>query len=128
MNTVVLIGRLTKDPNVRYSQDGKPSARYTLAVDRPFKSDSADFINCVAFGNNAEFTNKYFRKGMKVAVAGRLQTGSYQKEGQTVYTTDVVIDRQEFVESKGEARVETKADVDGFIDVPKGIDEELPFN
>ena len=154
MNKVILMGRLTRDPEVRYSQGGENSlaiARYTLAVDRRFKRNgddqTADFIGCVAFGRNAEFAEKYFRQGLKVVVTGRIQTGSYtNKDGQKVYTTDVVVEEQEFAESKNasgadrEARDEaalqqsgykqssmTTGD-DGFMHIPDGIDEELPFN
>ena len=145
MNKVVLMGRLTRDPDVRYSQGETPLAiaRYTLAVDRRFKRNGeqdADFINCVAFGRTAEFAEKYLRKGTKIAVTGRIQTGSYtNKDGQRVYTTDVVIEEQEFAESKnasGENAGFTPADRpspssaagDGFMNIPDGIDEELPFN
>lgn len=136
MNKVILIGRLTKDVETRYSQGNEPMAisRYTLAVDRKFKKDGeadADFISCVAFGRGGEFAEKYFRKGMKVAVTGRLQTGSYtNKDGQKVYTTDVVVEEQEFAESKGqsEERPRPSADKDGFMNIPDGIEEELPFN
>lgn len=107
MNKVTLMGRLTRDPEIRYTQSEKPKcvARFTLAVDRRFRRDgekSADFISCVAFGKNAEHVEKYYHKGIKVAIAGRLQTGSYEnKDGDTVYTTDVVVEEQEFAESKG---------------------------
>lgn len=106
MNKVILIGRCTRDPEVRYSQGENATAvaRYTLAVDRQFKRDgdqSADFINCIAFGKRGEFAEKYLRKGTKIAVVGRIQTGSYtNKDGNKVYTTDVVVDEHEFVESK----------------------------
>ena len=139
MNKVILIGRLTKDTETRASQGDSPTyiTRYTLAVDRRFKKDgepSADFINCVAFGKSAEFAEKYFFKGMKVAITGRLQTGSYtNKEGQKVYTTDVVIEDQEFAESKqaGEQHHEqpTQSSTvgDGFVKIPNGDIDELPF-
>ena len=133
MNKVILTGRLTNDPDVRYSQGESATAiaRYTLAVDRRFNREqqSADFIGCVAFGKSGEFAEKYFRKGMKVSVVGRIQTGSYtNKEGQKVYTTDIVVEEQEFCESKGQAQEkQPKADVDGFMNIPDGIDEELPF-
>lgn len=138
MNKVILIGRLTKDVETRYSQGNEPMAisRYTLAVDRRFKKEGeadADFISCVAFGRGGEFAEKYFRKGMKVVVTGRLQTGSYtNKDGQKVYTTDVVVEEQEFAESKNnqqsEERPKPSTDADGFMNIPDGIDEELPFN
>ena len=144
MNKVVLMGRLTKDPEVKYTQGDKPTvvARYTLAVDRRFKRDgdtqTADFIQCVAFGKAAEFTEKYIKKGTKISVAGRIQTGSYtNKDGQRVYTTDVIVEEQEFAESKASSQqhesqtptvsAPTGGDNDGFINVPEGIDEELPF-
>lgn len=131
MNSVSLIGRLTKDPDVRYSTGQNPTAvaRYTLAVDRRYKKDgeqSADFINCVAFGKNGEFVEKYFRKGRKVAVCGSIRTGSYtDKEGNKRYTTDVVTTEHYFCE-KAEKEINTKAD-DDFMDIPDGLQEELPF-
>ncbi len=146
MNKVILMGRLTRDPEVRYSQGENATAvaRYTLAVDRRFNrngdENSADFINCVAFGRAGEFAEKYFHKGTKIAVTGRIQTGSYtNKDGVRVYTTDVVIEEQEFAESKnssagdggfasGNSRPEPAAAGDGFMNIPDGIDEELPFN
>ena len=137
MNKVILMGRLTRDPEVRYSQGESATAvaRYTLADE-----NTADFINCVAFGRAGEFAEKYFRKGIKIAVTGRIQTGSYtNKDGVKVYTTDVVIEEQEFAESKNSAssgdsgyaggnRPEPAAAGDGFMNIPDGIDEELPFN
>ena len=145
MNKVILMGRLTRDPEVRYSQGEQATAiaRYTLAVDRRFKRDgdqqTADFIPCVAFGRAGEFAERYFRKGTKVLVTGRIQTGSYtNKDGQKVYTTDVIVEEQEFAESKnsGDNSGFTPADRpspssaagDGFMNIPEGIDEELPFN
>lgn len=124
MNKVFLIGRLTKDPEVRVSGD-TTIARYTIAVDRKTKDRGADFINCVAFGKSAEFAEKYLTKGIKIAVLGRIQTGSFtNKDGQKVYTTDVVVEESEFCEKKG-SNEQTGAD--GFMSVPMGIDEELPF-
>lgn len=145
MNKVILMGRLTRDPEVRYSQGDSATAvaRYTLAVDRRFKRDgeaNADFIGCVAFGKAAEFAEKYLRQGTKIAVTGRIQTGSYtNKDGQKVYTTDIVVEDHEFVESKASAGNEggyvaaerpspSAAIGDGFMNIPDGIDEELPFN
>lgn len=145
MNKVILMGRLTRDPEVRYSQGEQATAiaRYTLAVDRRFKRDgdqTADFIGCVAFGKLGEFAEKYLRKGTKVVVTGRIQTGSYtNKDGQKVYTTDVVVEECEFAESKnaaGDSSGFTPSDRpspssaagDGFMNIPDGIDEELPFN
>ena len=145
MNKVILMGRLTRDPEIRYSQGEQSTAvaRYTIAVDRRFRRDSdaqtADFIGCVAFGRQAEFAEKYFRKGTKIAITGRIQTGSYtNKEGQRVYTTDVVVEEQEFAESKAASAENgfqtadrpspSNAIGDGFMNIPDGIDEELPFN
>ena len=151
MNKVILMGRLTRDPEVRYSagENSMAIARYTLAVDRRFSrrdgEATADFIGCVAFGRSAEFAEKYFRQGLKVVVTGRIQTGSYtNKDGQKVYTTDVVVEDQEFAESKAasaehgvaqapmsrpSAPAPSQASVgDGFMNIPDGIDEELPFN
>lgn len=131
MNIVTLMGRLTRDPEV--STKGETSiARYTLAVDRRIKSENgptADFINCVVFGKGAEFAEKYLRKGTKVVVSGHIQTGSYtNKEGQKVYTTDVVLDNQEFAESKnGTSERPAPSNEDGFMNIPDSIDEELPF-
>ncbi len=148
MNKVILMGRLTRDPEIRYSQ-GENSlaiARYTLAVDRRFKRDgeaSADFINCVAFGKAAEHAERFYRQGLKVVISGRIQTGSYtNKDGVKVYTTEVVVEEQEFAESKAvsdanaggfrSAPSPAPAPVsdagDGFMNIPDGIDEELPFN
>lgn len=147
MNKVILIGRLTRDPIVRYSQGENPIAvaRYTLAVDRRFKrandNQDADFIGCVSFGKQAEFVEKYFRQGMKMVAVGRIQTGSYtNNEGQRIYTTDVVVEEIEFGESKANNPASTydnqkdftpepsSAMGDGFMNIPDGIDEELPFN
>lgn len=135
MNKVELIGRLTKEPEIRYSQAAEPMAiaRYTLAVDRRFKKDgeaTADFINCVAFGKLGEFAEKYLHKGVKIAVSGRIQTGSYtNKDGQKVYTTDVVVEEQEFCESKSSNQQDkTKPVDDGFMEVPTDLSgEDLPF-
>ena len=139
MNKVILMGRLTRDPEVRYTQgdNAMAIARYSLAVDRRFKRDGepdADFINCVAFGKSGEFAEKYLKKGTKIAVVGRIQTGSYtNKDGQKVYTTDVVVEEQEFAESKnsGSSNNNQSAPVNkntDFMNIPDGIDEELPFN
>lgn len=137
MNKVNLLGRLTRDPEIRYSQgnDQMAIARYTLAVDRRFKREgeqTADFISCVAFGKAAEFTEKYLKKGTKIAVTGRIQTGSYtNRDGQKVYTTDVVIEEQEFAESKaaasGENEQPASCDPQGFMSIPDGIEDDLPF-
>ena len=154
MNRVILMGRLTRDPEVRYSQGERSMAiaRYTLAVDRrgrrnqdsSAEQQTADFINCVAFDSAAEFAEKYFSQGMRVLVSGRIQTGSYvNKEGQKVYTTEVILDDQEFADSKGAASemggyaqaapsqrpAPTSAIGDGFMNIPDGVEDEgLPFN
>lgn len=138
MNKVILMGRLTADPDIRYSHEGTAIARYNLAVDRRYKKEgeqSADFISCVVFGKGGEFAEKYLKKGTKIAVEGRIQTGSYtNREGKKVYTTDVIVEVQEFAESKGkseetapEREPEPKPDEDGFMSVPDSIEEELPF-
>jgi len=135
MNKVIMIGRLVADPEVRYSKD-RAIARYRLAVDRQFKQEgqpTADFISCVAFGKSGEFAAKYLKKGMKIAVEGSIQTGSYEKEGKKYYTTDIIIDRHEFVESKAAEYEAAKAredipEVGGsrFTEVPDD-DGDLPF-
>ena len=150
MNKVILMGRLTRDPEVRYSagENALAIARYTLAVDRRFRRDgeaTADFINCVSFGRTAEFAEKYYRQGLKIVVSGRIQTGSYtNRDGQKVYTTEVVVEEQEFAESKSasdnyaSSHPQTSApapsmpapgaaSADGFMNIPDGIDEELPL-
>ena len=149
MNKVILMGRLTRDPEVRYSagENSMAIARYTLAVDRRFKRDgeaTADFISCVAFGRAAEFAERYFRQGIRIVVSGRIQTGSYtNRDGNKVYTTDVVVEEQEFAESKAVSDshvgqvasmgapaptpTPSMASADGFMNIPEGIDEELPF-
>ena len=141
MNITVLMGRLTTDPQVRYSQGDNATAvaRYTLAVNRKFKKDgepTADFIPCVVFGRSAEFAERYFRKGMQVAISGRIQTGSYtNKDGVKVYTTEVIVEEQEFAESKATSQQNQQKpsgpapdNSDGFMNIPDGIDEQLPFN
>lgn len=138
MNSVQLVGRLTKDPEVRYTDGGSTIARFSLAVDRRYKSENgptADFPNCVAFGKTAEFIEKYFRKGMRMGCQGRIQTGSYtNNDGQKVYTTDVVVESCEFVEAKASQQSEENndgfgpADENGFMNIPADIDEELPFD
>ena len=149
MNKVILCGRLTRDPEVRYSQGAEPMAiaRYTLAVDRRYKKEgsdvTADFISCVTFGKSAEFAKKFLTKGMRMLVVGRIQTGSYKnKEGQTVYTTDVVVEEHYFADNKksggssenyqssagAQDRSESDSSImEGFMNIPEGIDEELPF-
>ena len=148
MNKVILMGRLTRDPEIRYSQGERSTAvaRYSLAVNRTFKRDGepdADFINCVAFGRQAEFAEKYFHKGIRIVITGRIQTGSYtNKDGVRVYTTEVIVEDQEFAESRAESEANRSSfqsspapgpapsiDAgDGFMNIPDGIDEELPFN
>ena len=154
MNKVILMGRLTRDPEVRYSQGENPSAiaRYALAVERRYGrkegEQNADFISCVAFGKAGEFAEKHLRKGTKVAIVGRIQTGSYtNRDGAKVYTTDVVVEEHEFAESKaasgngngggqqtqgfanyGGYQGEPAVGNDGFMNIPDGLDEELPFN
>lgn len=135
MNKVILMGRLTKDPEVKYTQTSEPMAiaRYNLAVDRPGKKGegkpSADFISCVAFGKHGEFAEKYLRKGMKIALSGRIQTGSYTaQDGSKRYTTDVIVDEHYFCESKKATSEAPTMDENGFMNIPDGIEEELPFN
>ena len=147
MNKVVLMGRLPRDPDVRYSQGETPLAiaRYTLAVDRRFKRNGeqdADFINCVAFGRTAEFAEKYLKQGTKMVVSGRIQTGSYtNRDGVKDYTTEVVIEEQDIAESKAAAAQNSNMCVtlpcapqpsaaasDGFMNIPDGLEDELPFN
>ena len=149
MNKWIGIGRLTRDPDIRYGQGEKPTAtaRYDLAVNRSFKDADGnygvDYIHCVAFGKNAEFAEKWLKKGTQIAIEGRIQTGSYtNRDGVKVYTTDIVVEEQEFAESKAAGGASTpannyqaspapspSADIgDGFMNIPDGIDEELPFN
>lgn len=142
MNKVIIMGRLVRDPDVRYSQNGTDSiaiARYTLAVDRRRSSrdneQSADFISCVAFGKAGEFAEKYLHQGTKIAIIGRIQTGSYtNKDGHKVYTTDVIVEEQEFAESKANnnqapSNNASSGSFDGFMSIPDGVDDEgLPFN
>lgn len=144
MNKVILMGRLTRDPEARYGsgENSTAVARYTIAVDRRFKRDgeqNADFIGCVAFGRNTEFAEKYLRQGTKIVLTGRIQTGSYtNRDGQKFYTTDIVVEEQEFAESKTAAGnggqnnynrpASIPTDADGFMNIPDGIDDELPFS
>ena len=146
MNRVILCGRLTREPEIRYSQTASGSmavARYTLAVDRAFKKEgeqAADFINCIAFGKNGEFAEKYLHQGTKIIVEGRWQTGNYtNKDGQKVYTNDCIVERHEFCESKNSSMQQGTQDNPqpmpsnvaadgGWMNIPDGIDEELPFN
>lgn len=144
MNKAILMGRLTRDPEVRYTNGDEPMciARYTLAVDRKVSKNSnngnnADFIPCVCFGKQAEFVEKYLKNGTKMAVTGRIQTGSYtNRDGVKVYTTDVVVEDQEFAESKqsngqnkaDKAKAELGASMDGFMNIPEGIDEDIDLD
>ena len=140
MNKVILMGRIVRDPEVRYSNGANGStavARYTLAVDRKFKQEgqpTADFINCIAFGKLGEFAEKYLRQGIKIAVTGRIQTGNYtNKDGQKVYTTDVVVEEQEFCESKSSQQTQNndrpQTSSDGFMSIPDNLEDEgLPFS
>lgn len=141
MNKVVLMGRLTRNPEIRWSQGQEQTcvARFTLAVDRRRQEgqQSADFISCVAFGKRAEWCEKWTKKGTKIVVVGRIQTGSYtNRDGVKVCTTDVVVEEEEFAESKaaeGRGQQEPsqygyETDKDGFMNIPDGVDEELPFN
>ena len=137
MNKVILIGRLTDEPNIKYNEE-LCIAKYTLAVDRNFKKESengADFIRCIAFNKNGQFAEKYLTKGKKIAIEGRIQTGSYEnKKGEKVYTTDIIVNSQEFVESKSQETVTRQAEPkpqpkDDFMDIPDNVDETgLPFN
>lgn len=141
MNNVQLVGRFTRDPEVRYSDGGSTVARFNIAVDRRFRKDGqqeADFISCVAFGKTAEFIEKWFRKGERIGLTGHIQTGSYtNQDDQKVYTTDVVADNVEFVESRnaseesrGSSRPAPSSAIgDGFMNIPDDVgDEGLPFN
>ena len=140
MNKVILMGRLTRDPDVRYTNDADPLAiaRFTLAVNRRTRKEgeqSADFISCVAFDKAAEHAEKYYRKGLQIAISGRIQTGSYtKKERKKVYTMDIVIEEQEFADSKnsgaaGQASGGYETDKDGFMHIPDGVEDEgLPFS
>ena len=148
MNKVILMGRLTRNPDIRYSQGEKSTciARYTLAVNRRYHRDGeaeADFINCVAFGKNGEFAEKYLKQGTKIVISGRIQTGSYtNRDGVKVYTTDVVVEEHDFAESKAASSqavnygsapaapapaASSQGMPDGFMTIPEGIEEELPF-
>ena len=141
MNKVILNGRLTRDPEIRYGGNNTCVAKYTLAVSRTYRKDgepTADFINCTVFGKPAEFAEKYFRQGVKIAIVGRWQTGSYtNKNGQKVYTNDCIVESQEFDQTRSERQAEeqntqpapepTPSDYDRFMNIPDGINEELPF-
>ena len=145
MNNVSLVGRLVRDPEVRYGQNESVSvAKFSLAVERKWKRDgepTVDFINCTVFGKSAEFTEKYFRKGMRVAITGRIQTGSYKnKDGQTVFATEIIVESQEIAQSKSESNessTDSNAEAgkspygssgDDFMSIPEGSEDELPFS
>ena len=136
MNKVILKGRLTKDPEIRYKagDESKAVAKFTIAVDRPRKKDAesqADFIPCTCFGKTAEMIEKYFRKGQEILLDGRWQTGSYDKDGRKIYTNDCIVERVEFCGKKSDGTApqpQPQTDEDGFMSIPDGIDEELPFN
>lgn len=136
MNNVVIMGRLTSDPEVRYTQDNLAVARYSLAVDRVGKKGEADFIPVVAFGRSGEFAEKYFHKGLRVCVQGHIQTGSYEGKNGKVYTTDVIAEKQEFADGKGgniqpqdktAENGQNGGNLDGFMSISDDINEELPF-
>ena len=144
MNSCQLVGRMVADPEIKYTNDGKSIAKFRIAVDRQFKKEGqpdADFLNCNAFGKTAEFIEKYFHKGMKIGLVGRIQTGSYEKDGRTYYTTDIIADNVEFVESKQSSQEQaqeqpktqqkpkqTQGANDGFMNLPDEIGDELPFS
>lgn len=139
MNSVALVGRLARDPEVKYANEGSTIARFSVAVDRRYKKEgeqqTADFINCIAFAKTAEFIEKWFHKGDRIGLNGHIQTGSYKnKDGNTVYTTDVVVDNVEFVESKqkGEQKPAEKpaqnTNSNNFMNVPDTLEDSLPFN
>ena len=132
MNKVILTGRLTRDPDVKLSANNSTLiARFTLAVDRKGKKNEADFISCIAFGKSAEFYEKYVAKGMKMAITGRIQTGSYtNKDGKKVYTTDVIVEESEFGESKKAAQEHANGQDDNSVpmEIPDVLEEELPFS
>ena len=131
MNNVSLTGRMARDPEIRYTDGGVSIARFTVAVNRRKKDDPADFIGCIAFGKTAELLEKFFHKGMRIGLNGRIQTGSYEnREGRKVYTTDIIAEQVEFLDSKsdGNAQPEQKPDANGFVNIPDNVEDEgLPF-
>lgn len=137
MNKIILMGRLTRDPEVRYSDDNKAVGRFALAVDRKFKKDggpTADFFNCTAFGKTAEFVEKYLRKGTKILLTGSIQNDNYTNgHGEQVYAMQVIVDEMEFAESKNaqgsgtNEPAQTQTTSGGFMNLPDGIDDEMPF-
>lgn len=132
MNSVNLIGRITKDPELRYTTGETQTAvcQFTLAVDRPGKNKTADFIRCVAFGRTAELIDDYIRKGRQMGVAGHIQTGSYDKDGQRHYTTDVIVDRMYFIGSAKQESGSAPPDPEQTA-IPEGYevidDDDVPF-
>lgn len=130
MNNVSLVGRLTRDPEIKATNSGSSYARFSIAVDRRGKDAGTDFINIVAFGKTSEFIERYFRKGQRIGINGRIQTGSYEgKDGKKVYTFDVIAENVEFVESKSASSSATPANADGFVNIPDGVEDPgLPFN
>ena len=134
MNKVILKGRLVRDTEIRYTAgaESRAVAKFTVAVDRPRKKDGesqADFLPCTCFGKTAEMIEKYFRKGQEILLEGRWQTGSYEKDGRKVYTNDCIVERVEFCGKKADVGTPgPQTDEDGFMNIPEGIDEELPFN
>ena len=130
MNNVSLVGRLTRDPEIKATNSGSTYARFSIAVDRRGKDAGTDFINIVAFGKTSEFIERYFRKGQRIGINGRIQTGSYEgKDGKKVYTFDVIAENVEFVESKSASASATPANADGFVNIPDGLEDDgLPFN
>ena len=130
MNNVSLVGRLTRDPEIKTTNSGSTYARFSIAVDRRGKDAGTDFINIVAFGKTSEFIERYFRKGQRIGINGRIQTGSYEgKDGKKVYTFDVIAENVEFVESKSASASATPANADGFVNIPDGVEDDgLPFN
>ena len=130
MNNVSLVGRLTRVPEIKTTNSGSSYARFSIAVDRRGKDAGTDFINIVAFGKTSEFIERYFRKGQRIGINGRIQTGSYEgKDGKKVYTFDVIAENVEFVESKSASASATPANADGFVNVPDGLEDDgLPFN
>lgn len=130
MNNVSLVGRLTRDPEIKTTNSGSSYARFSVAVDRRGKDAGTDFINIVAFGKTSEFIERYFRKGQRIGINGRIQTGSYEgKDGKKVYTFDVIAENVEFVESKSASASATPANADGFVNIPDGVEDPgLPFN
>lgn len=130
MNSVSLVGRLTRDPEIKTTNSGSSYARFSIAVDRRGKDAGTDFINIVAFGKTSEFIERYFRKGQRIGINGRIQTGSYEgKDGKKVYTFDVIAENVEFVESKSASASATPANADGFVNIPDGVEDPgLPFN